>query len=80
MGVMHNVASIFTRDGKRASRRNPPAEQDDLQAEVRKKVAEEQAAAMVKALHEDAARARAEIGAIAIKEAEARPWTPPADY
>lgn len=79
MGVMRNVASVLTRDGRHASRRNPPAEQD-LQAEVRKKIAEEQAAAMAKALHEDHARAKAEIRAVAIKEAEALPWTPSADY
>lgn len=78
MGVMRNVASVLKRGGRHASRRSPPAEQD-LQAEIRKKIAEEQAAAMAKALHEDQARAKGEIRAVAVKEAEALPWTPPAD-
>ena len=48
-------------------------------AEAETKVAEEQAAAIAKALHEDAAHRQADLKDVAEKEAEAVPWDRPAD-
>ena len=42
-------------------------------------MAEEQAAAVARALHEDEARRQADLEEVAEKEAEAVPWERPAD-
>lgn len=79
MGVISKTVRILTRGRTRDSRRKPPRTQA-RDAEVRRKVAEEQAAAIAKALHEDDAQAKADLEAVARKEAEALPWSPPDDY
>ena len=47
-------------------------------AEAETKVAEEQAAALARALHEDGAHRYADLEEVAEKEAEAVPWGRPA--
>ncbi len=82
MGLIKKTASILTpgrvsRHRRRASQARAAEAQAGL-AGVEKKVAEEQAAAIAKALHEDEAHRRADLEEVAEKEAEALPWGRPA--
>jgi hypothetical protein len=83
MGLMSKVASILTPSrGSRHSRHRSKAKAAAAQAalaEAETKVAEEQAAAIARALNEDEAHRRADLQEVAEKEAEAVPWDPPAD-
>jgi len=84
MGRIKKAASILTLGGVSShSGRDPQAKAARAQAElaeVETKVAEEQAAAIVRALHEDEAHRQADLEEVAEKEAEAVPWDRPADY
>lgn len=81
MGLIRNTASILTLGGvSNHSRRDSPAKAAKAQAELaaaEAKVAEDQAAAIAKALHEDEAHRRADLYEVAEKEAEAVPEWPP---
>jgi hypothetical protein len=57
--------------------REKAAQAQAVQAEAEAKVAEEQAAALAKALHEDEAHRQADLREVAEKEAEAVPEWPP---
>jgi hypothetical protein len=62
------------------ARRKSQAKADQAQAglaEAEKKVAEEQATAIARALHEDEAHRQADLHKVAIREAEAVPDWPP---
>ena len=83
MGLIKKTASSLTpgsvsRDRRRASQAKAAEAQARL-AEVEKKVAEEQATAIAKALHDDQAHRKADLEQVAEKEAEALPWDRPAD-
>jgi hypothetical protein len=84
MGLIRKAASILT-FGSVSYRSGPEAEaakaharaakaQDEL-AEVEAKVAQEQAAAIAKALQEDEANQHADLEEVAEEEAEAVPWS-----
>jgi len=82
MGVISKAASILTpsrvsHHGRRRSQVKAAAAQAGL-AEAETKVAEEQAAVIARALHEDEAHRQADLLEVAEKEAEAVPWDPPA--
>ena len=91
MGLIRKVASIMTLGGVSShTGREPPgkaewvrvkaeraAEAQAVQAEAEAKVAEEQAAALARALHEDEAQRQADLRKVAEKEAEAVPDEPP---
>ena len=84
MGLIGKAASILTLGGvSNHSRRDPQAKavkaakaQAEL-AEAETEVAEEQAAAIARALHEDEAHRQADLEEVAEKEAEAVPWDRP---
>ena len=82
MGVISKAAGILTPSrGSHRSRRQSQARAAAAQAalaEAETKVAEEQAAAIGRALHEDEAHRQADLQEVAEKEAEAVPWDPPA--
>jgi hypothetical protein len=86
MGLIRKAASILTLGGvSNHSRRDPQAKAAKAAkaraglAEAETEVAEEQAAAIAKALHEDEAHRQADLEEVAEKEAEAVPWDRPAD-
>jgi hypothetical protein len=90
MGLISKAASILTLGGvSRHSRRAPQDRAARAQekaakahaglAEAETRVAEEQAAAIGKALHEDEEHRQADLEEVAEKEAEALPWARPAD-
>jgi hypothetical protein len=83
MGLIRKTASILTLGGvSNHSRHDSQAKAAKVQAELaaaETKVAEEQAAAIAKALHEDEAHRQADLEEVAEKEAEAVPWDRPAD-
>ena len=90
MGLIWKAASILTLGGVSShSRRESQAKAARAQAKAAKAqagldeaettVAEEQAAAIAKALHEDEAHRQADLEEVAEKEAEAVPWARPAD-
>ena len=78
MGVINKAASILTPSRvSHHSRRQSQAEAAAARAgpaEAKTKVAEEQAAAIARALHEDEAHRQADLQEVAEKEAEAVPW------
>jgi hypothetical protein len=82
MGPIRKTASILTLGGvSNHSRRDSWAKAAKAQAEraaAETKVAEEQAAAIARALHEDEAHRQADLYEVAEKEAEAVPWDRPA--
>ncbi len=83
MGLIRKTASILTLGGvSDHGRRDPQAAQAAKaqagRAAAETKVAEEQAAAIARALHEDEAHRRADLEEVAEKEAEAVPWDRPA--
>ena len=63
--------------GRRRSQAKAARARADL-AEAETKVAEEQAAALARALHQDGAHRYADLEEVAEKEAEAVPWGRPA--
>jgi hypothetical protein len=78
MGLIRKAASILTLGGvsshsMRGSQARAAKARAGL-AEAETKVAEEQAAAIARALHEDEAHQRADLEEVAEKEAEAVPW------
>jgi len=82
MGVISKAASILTPSRvshhiRRRSQVKAAAAQAGL-AETETKVAEEQAAAIARALHEDEAHRQADLQEVAEEEAEAVPWDSPA--
>ena len=82
MGFIRKTASILTLSGVSShSRRDPQAKVARAQAglaEAEMEVAEEQAAVVARALHEDEAHRQADLEEVAEKEAEAVPWDRPA--
>jgi hypothetical protein len=84
MGLIRKTASILTLGGvSNHSRRYSQAKAAKAQAELaaaETKVAEEQAAAIARALHEDEAHRQADLKEVAEKEADAVPWDRPADF
>jgi hypothetical protein len=75
MGLIRKAASILTLGGVSShSMRGSQAKGRAGLAEAETKVAEEQAAAIARALHEDEAHRRADLEEVAEKEAEAVPW------
>lgn len=75
MGLIRKAASILTLSGvSNHGRRDPQAKARAGLAEAETEVAEEQAAAIAKALHEDEAHRQADLEEVAEKEAEAVPW------
>ena len=82
MGFIWKAASILTLGGvSNHSRRDPQAKAAKARAglaEAETEVAEEQAAAIAKALHEDEAHRQADLEEVAEKKAEAVPWDRPA--
>ena len=82
MGFIRKAASILTLGGVSShSGRDPQAKAALAQAErveAEAKVADEQAAAIARALHEDEAHRQADLEEVAEKEAEAVPWDRPA--
>jgi len=90
MGLIRKVASIMMLGGVSShSRRAPQDRAARAQekaakaraglAEAETRVAEEQAAAIGKALQEDQEHGQADLEEVAEKEAEALPWARPAD-
>ena len=89
MGLIWKAASILTLGVSNHGRRESQAKAARAQtkaakaraelAEVEMTVAEEQAAAIAKALHEDQAHRQTDLEEVAEKEAEAVPWARPAD-
>jgi len=81
MGAMRKAASIVTLGGVSShSRRDPQAKAAKAQAEreeAETRVAQEQAAAIARALHEDQVHRHADLEEVAEKEAEAVPWKRP---
>ena len=84
MGRIRKAASILTLGGAGShSGRDPQAKAARARAElaeVETNVADEQAAAIARALHEDQAHRQADLEEVAEKEAEAVPWDRPAGY
>ena len=82
MGVIRKAASILTLGGTsshgRRDRQAGAAKARAERAEAETMVAEEQAAAIARALHEDEAHRQADLEEVAEKEAEAVPWDRPA--
>ena len=83
MGLIRKAASILTLGGvsnhsRRDSKAAKAAKARAGLAEAETEVAEEQAAAIAKALHEDEAHRQADLEEVAEKEAEAVPWDRPA--
>ena len=84
MGLIRKAASILTLGGvsnHSRRRRDPQAKAAKARAglaEAEMEVAEEQAAAIAKALYEDEAHRQADLEEVAEKEAEAVPWDRPA--
>jgi hypothetical protein len=82
MGFIEKAAGILTPGG--VSNHSRPESQAKAAkalaglAEAEKEVAEEQAAAIARALHEDEAHRHADLHEVAEKEAEAVPWDRPA--
>jgi hypothetical protein len=76
MGLIRKVASIMMLGGVSSHTRREPQAQA-VRAEAEAKVAEEQAAALARALHEDEAHRQADLREVAEKEAEAVPEWPP---
>ena len=82
MGLIKKVAGSLTsgsgrhRSGRRSQARAARAKAGLAEAEA--KVSQEQAAAIARALHEDEAHGKADLEAVAEKEAEAVPWDRPA--
>ena len=90
MGFIWKAASILTLGGvsshsRRAPRDRAARAQEKAAkaraglAEAETRVAEEQAAAIGKALQEDQEHGQADLEEVAEKEAEALPWARPAD-
>ena len=90
MGLIWKAASILTLGGvssrsrresqaKAARAREKAVKAQAGLAEAETRVAEEQAAALAKALQEDQAHRQADLQEVAEKEAEAVPWARPAD-
>ena len=88
MGLIRKVASIMMLGGASShTSREPPGKAERApdegrgaqaaRAEAEAKVAEEQAAALARALHEDEAHRQADLREVAEKEAEAVPEWPP---
>jgi hypothetical protein len=81
MGAIRKAASIVTLGGVSSHRRRDPqakaAKAPAGREEAETKVAEEQAAAIARALHEDEAHRQADLEEVAEKEAEALPWNRP---
>ena len=86
MGLIRKTASILTLGGlSYPSMRGPQAKAERAQAkaaqaevglaEAEAKVAQEQAAAIARALHEDEAHRHADLEEVAEEEAEAVPWS-----
>ena len=84
MGLIRKAASIVTlggvsnagRNGSQAkAARARAARAEAGLAEAEAKVAQEQAAAMARALHEDEAHRHADLEEVAEQEAEAVPWS-----
>jgi len=82
VGLISKAASILMLGGVSShSKRDPQAKATKAQAqlaEAEAKVAQEQAAVIAKALHEDEAHRQADLEEVAEKEAEAVPWDRPA--
>ena len=82
MGLIRKAASILTLGGvSNHGRRDRQAKAAKAQAERAKaetEVADEQAAAIARALHEDEAHRQSDLEEVAEKEAEAVPWDRPA--
>jgi len=81
MGLIRKAASILALGGVSRHRRDPQAKAAAARAElaeVETRVAEEQDAAIIKALHEDETHGQADLEQVAEKEAEAVPWDRPA--
>ena len=82
MGLIRKAASMTLGGLSNHGRRDPQAKAAKARAglaEAETEVAEEQAAAIAKALHEDEAHRQADLEEVAEKEAEAVPWDRPAD-
>ena len=89
MRLIRKVAKIMKLGGVSShARREPPgkaerarekaAQAQVMRAEAEAKVAEEQAAALARAVHEDEAHGQADLREVAEREAEAVPeWPPP---
>ena len=81
MGAIRKAASVLTLGGLSShGRRDPQTKVAKAQAgleEAETKVAEEQAAAIARALHKDEAHRQADLEEVAEKEAEAVPWGRP---
>ena len=82
MGLIRKAASILTLGGVssysgRDSQANAARAQAGL-AQAETKVADEQAAAIARAFHEDEAHRQADLEKVAEKQAEAVPWDRPA--
>ncbi len=80
MGLLRKATSILTLGGvsyysSRESQAKATKAQTGL-AEAKRKVAEEQAAVIARALQEDEARRHADLEEVARAEAEAVPWSP----
>ena len=81
MGLIRKAASILTLGGVSNHSSDPQAKAAKARAglaEAETEVAEEQAAAIAKALHEDETHRQADLEEVAEKEAEAVPWDRPA--
>jgi hypothetical protein len=77
MGLIRKAASILTLGVSSRSERDAQAKATRAQAELAEaeaRVADEQAAAIARALHEDEAHREADLEEVAEKEAEAVPW------
>ena len=83
MGVIRKAASILTLGGmSEHSRHEPQAAAARAQtelAEAEAKIAKDQAAVIARALQEDEAHRRMDLQEVAEEEAEAVPWSRPAD-
>jgi hypothetical protein len=88
MGLIRKVASIMKPGGVSShARPEPPgkaeraqakaAQAQAIRAEAEAKVANEQAAALARAVHEDEAQRQADLHEVAQREAEAVPEWPP---
>ena len=78
MGFIEKAAGILTPGGVSDHNRPRPQAKAAGLAEVEQEVAEEQAAAIARALHEDEPHRHADLHQVAEKEAEAVPWDRPA--
>jgi hypothetical protein len=83
MGVIRKAASILTlagvSDHGRHESQATAAKAQAVLAGAEAKIAEQQAAVIARALHEDEAHRRADLQEVAEEEAEAVPWNRPAN-